>query len=305
MEILRVPPYPLVTTWSLPDANYDYIVYVEDLVDETSEETTITSDEDGVVLYELSKDKLTLDRQLSIKFYDDERETVILESTIDVVRPYTNPNDLGETASEIREYKRWELIARSIIDGYTNDLGFYNRKWVLQVSGSNADYLPVWRDANSVLKVYENDVLVYDIDAEDPTTNLYNYKVTGDKSAIYRIELDPLQRSSSSPITLPAAASDNTWANSKSVAFPENYDYRFILDEGPRSLPTDVQYAAEILIDDLKCGRLDYYQKYVTNYDSDQFKIQFDKQMLSGTGNLIVDKILDKYIKSITKVGVL
>jgi len=49
MEVMRVPPYPLVTTWTLPDANYDYIVYVEDLVDHSIEETTITSDAPGKV----------------------------------------------------------------------------------------------------------------------------------------------------------------------------------------------------------------------------------------------------------------
>jgi len=304
MEILRVPPYPLVSTWNLPDPNYDYIVYVEDLIDHSIETSTITSDENGIVTYELPVVKVQFDRQFLIRFYDNEFEHIIYESNLDIIRPYTNPNDLGQTPTEIREYKKWELIARSIIDTYTG-IGFYNHKSILQVNGSGADYLPVWRDANRVLKVYENDILVYDIDAEDPATNLYEYKVTLDNSAIYRTEIDPLLRASSNPITLPGFPSDHSEGRYKVVAFPSNYDYLFVLDEGFRAIPADIQYATEMLIDDLKCGKLDYYQKYVTSYNTDQFKIQFDKQMLSGTGNLIVDKILDKYMKSITKVGVL
>ena len=61
----------------------------------------------------------------------------------------------------------------------------------------------------------------------------------------------------------------------------------------------------KLLIDDLKCGKLDYYKRYVTSYNTDQFKIQFDKMMFDGTGNMIVDKILEKYKKNITKIGLI
>lgn len=309
MEILRVPPYPLTTTWNLPDANYDYTVYVEDLVDHSVEITTITSDANGVVTYVLPISKVQFDRQFLIRFYDSEYEHIIDESNLDIIRPYTNPNDLATsgTASEIAEYKKWELIARSLIDTYTG-IGFYNHKSILQVNGSGSDYLPVWRDANRVLKVYENDVLMYDIDAEDPDTNAYVYKVTLDNSAIYRVESESVNRLSNAPITLPGfpGEGDVPWINGGgSAAFPSHYNYLFVLDEGYRAIPADIQYATEMLIDDLKCGKLDYYSRYVTGYNTDQFRIQFDKKILDGTGNVIVDKILDKYMKSITKVGVL
>lgn len=302
MEILRVPPYPITTTWNLPDANYDYIVYVEDLVDHSIEETTITSDSNGIIVYTLPITKVQFDRQFLIRFYDAEHEHIIYESNLDIIRPYVNPASLGETASEIAEYKKYELIARSIIDSYTQ-IGFYNHKSILQTRGSDADYLPVWRDANRVLKVYENNVLVYDI--EDPTAYAYEYKVTLDNSAIYRIETGEANRISSPTIKLPAARGDIATSVFNYGTFPQRYDYTFVLDEGFRAIPPDIEKAAIMLIDDLKCGKLDYYQRYVTSYNTDQFRIQFDKKILEGTGNVIVDKILDKYMKSITKVGVL
>ena len=302
MEVLRVPPYPLTTTWDLPDPNYAYIVYVEDLVDHSIEESTITSDSNGRVVYTLPLTKVQFDRQFLIRFYDAEHEHVIFESNLDIIRPYTDPSKLGTTASEIAEYKMYELIARSIIDTYT-DGGFYNHKSIYQVSGNGADYLPVWRDANRVLKVYENNVLVFDIDT--PSTNEFTYKVTLDNSAIERVETGLTNRLESPVIRRPIARGDLAFGIVNSGSFPATYDYLFVLDEGFRAIPPDVEVATKMLIEDIKCGKLDYYQKYVTTYNTDQFRIQFDKKLLEGTGNAIVDKILEKYKKSITKVGVL
>jgi hypothetical protein len=228
---------------------------------------------------------------------------VVFSETYQVVRPYVDPNTLGTTASEIAEYKRFEAIARAIIDNYSDPVNFYNRKRSLQTKGTGADYVPVWMNASSVLKVYENDVLIYD--AENPEDYEYKFQITLDKSAIYRAESGEVSRIASPTIKLPASSGDIASGVYNYGSFPERYTYNFILDEGFVSLPADVKYAAEMLIDDLKCGKLDYYQRYVIAYNTDQFRIQFDKSILSGTGNVIVDKILDKYSKSITRVGVL
>jgi hypothetical protein len=163
--------------------------------------------------------------------------------------------------------------------------------------------MPVWKNANSVLKVYENNILIYDIN--DPDSYADEFRITLDKSAIYRVESGEANRISSPTIKLPASSGDIATAIFNYGTFPERYDYTFVLDEGFAKLPADIVYATEMLMDDLKCGKLDYYQRYVTSYNTDQFRIQFDKSMLQGTGNIVVDKILDKYAKPIKKVGVL
>ena len=302
MEILRVPPYPITTTWNLPIANATYNLYVEDLVDHSVETAVILSDSNGKAEYVLPLTKVQYDRQFLIRFYDEDTEHVLYESNLDIIRPYTNPADLGTTASEIAEYKKWELVARSLIDTYTN-IGFYNHKSILQVVGNGLDYMPVWRDANRVLKVYENNVLVYDIDT--PTTNTFKYKVTLDNSAIVKEFTGQTNMIVTPSPNLPISRGDYVYDDRNYGTFVKGHDYLFVLDEGYRAIPPDIQFATELLIDDLKCGKLDYYQRYVTSYNTDQFRLQFDKTMLEGTGNVIVDKILDKYMKSITKVGVL
>lgn len=302
MEVMRVPPYPLTTTWTLPIPNYEYVVYVEDLVDHSVEEINLFSDENGKLVYELPLEKVQYDRNFFIKFYDTEHEHTLFESNLDIIRPYTNPTELGTTASEIEEYKMLELVARSIIDSQVSD-GFYNHKQIIQAVGQGSDYFSLWVNANKVLKVYENNVLVFDVDT--PEENVYNYIVTLDNTAIQRVETEELNRYESAVPNLPVGRGDLGYYGYSPIAFPRGYDYTIIIDTGYKAVPADVEYATKLLIEDLKCGKLDYYKRYVTSYNTDQFRIQFDKSMFNGTGNFLVDKILDKYANTITKPGII
>lgn len=306
MEVLRVPPYPLSASWTLPIPNYEYIVYIEDLVDHSVEQSSITSDSNGKVIYEIPLTKVQFDRDFLIRFYDAEFEHILFEDNLSILRPYVDPSELGTTASEIAEYKTLELVARSIIDTYVGD-GFYNHKMVINGVGQGTDYFPIWHDANRVLKVYENNVLVYDY--ENPNMYDYTYALLLDNSAIYRIEnaeADLMRdRLEQSPNRVMTSQGDLGYIGFRTGDFPQGFDYTIVLDVGYRALPADVVVGTRMLIDDIKCGKLDYYKRYVTSYNTDQFKIQFDKSVMGGTGNMVVDKILDKYVKLITKPGVL
>jgi len=302
MEVMRVPPYPITTTWNLPIPNYTYIQYVEDLVDHSFIETEVTSDADGVVEYILPLDKVQFDRKFYIKFYDTEHEHTLYEENLDIIRPYVNAKKVGTTASEIADYRMLELVARSIIDTIIPN-GFYNFKKVIQTVGQGTDYFPLWYDTNKVLKVYENNVLVYDV--ETPEGNVYDYIITLDNSAVQRVITDPYNRAEQTPPNMPVARGDLGYYGYQSIGFPAGCDYTFIVDSGYKTIPSDVEAATKTLIEDLSCGKLDYYKRYVTAYNTDQFRIQFDKSILNGTGNMLVDKILDKYANTILKPGII
>lgn len=301
MEVLRIPPYPIVTSWDVPEANTDYTIYIEDLVDHSFENVEVTSDANSKVEYIIPRAKAQFDRTFLFRIKDSTDE-IVVDSNLDVLRPYIDYRTLGTTATEIQEYKMLELVARNIIDSVIGD-GFYNNKHVVQTVGLGSDYFPVWEDLNKVLKVYENNILVYDID--DPTVGDYDYIVTLDNTAIQRVETDTYNRSEAKPITLPVSPGNIAFYGYRGVAFPVGFDYTLILDVGHKAVPPDIEAATKMLIDDLKCGKLDYYNRYVSSYNTDQFRIQFDKTLFDGTGNMIVDKILDKYKKSITKIGIL
>ena len=183
--------------------------------------------------------------------------------------------------------------------------GFYNKKITIVGTGNGSDYFSLWEKVYRVFKVYENNVLVYD--RSTPDANEFQYVITPDKTAIQRVpeSLLELNRYESTAQKLPVASGDLGYYGYEGISFPSGYDYTFVVDQGYLKVPDDVEYAAKLLIEDLKCGKLDYYKRYVTSYNTDQFKIQFDKAMLGGTGNFLVDKILDKYVKTIVKPGII
>jgi hypothetical protein len=306
MEILRVSPFAdIPVTFTVPAGynNVDLTATVTDLADFSTTEVEYEEKDSGDIIEIILPG--TYDNSYGVQIITS-NGSVIMDQVYDVVRPYVDPATLSESGSstEIQEYKTFELVARSIIDTYLN-YGFYNKKVAMQTTGQGGDYLPLWNPANSILKVYENNVLAYDAFAEDPSKNLAVYTITPDRTAIQRLENNLYNRAEASLRYLFISSGDIYQDAGRLVAFPSSYDYTVILDSGYKSIPADLEYAAKLLIEDLKCGRLDYYKRYTTNYSTDQYKIQFDKAMIDGTGNLLVDKILDKYVLSLKRPGII
>jgi hypothetical protein len=294
MEILRSLPYQDVNiTFTIPAAyvsNEDFVATITDLTDLSFTTKTVTENANYVWTIGLSG-KHDTDYQVVIT---DASGDIIHDETYEIVRPYVRPSELGETASEIAEYTKYEEIARAVIDSVVPD-GFYYRKKVLKFEGSGSDYLPIWDDVKKILTVYENNMLVED----------RQYEVSPDKTAIIEKSTDNINRAESAPLVLPAAASDSLDPQFIYRGFGKTWDYRITVEHGYTTVPSDIVRATEMLIHDIECGKLDYYKRFISSYNTDQYRIQFDKGLFEGTGNIIVDKILSKYVKSITKIGVL
>jgi hypothetical protein len=384
MEVLRVPPYPITTSWDVPDANHTYLVYVEDVVDHSVETLSVTSTSGSKVTYVLPRSKVQFDRDFLFRIYDtDINGEIVVDDNLTVYRPYVDFTKFGLTAQEQSEYQKWEIVARSIMDSYLgNDSatgeGFYNHKLIVQGVGEGNDYFPMWHNPKRILKVYENNQLVFN--GEDTNFNLttsslvsatgtvvtlsipghnyvvgdnvtvsglapssyngtytiistttnnisyyskatgslttggtvlrvwsQNYAIAPNNSAIMRVETDMYNRYEQTPLVMPVAYGDvgPYGLTTGSIAFPKGFDYIFVLDVGYKAVPPDVEQAAMMLIDDLKCNRNDYYTRFVTQYDTDQFSIKYSAAFLGGTGNNIVDKILDGYKGDVIKPGIL
>jgi hypothetical protein len=307
MEILRTAPYnDIVIEYTVPSGYNNVNIYarVTDMTDLSVQNLEFLSSDTGDDLQISLPGRY--DNNYRVEFFKivSEIEVPIYEEFYELIRPYVDPNTLGTTASEIAEYKVLELVARSMIDTFCPE-GFYNKKITIVGTGNGSDYFSLWEKIYRVFKVYENNVLVYD--RSDPDLSEYQYAITPDKTAIQRIRADVLElnRFESTAQNLPVASGDLGYYGYEGISFPSGYDYTFVVDHGYLNVPEDVEYAAKLLIEDLKCGKLDYYKRYVTTYNTDQFRIQFDKAMLGGTGNFLVDKILDKYVKTIVKPGII
>ena len=324
MIILRLPPYPISISYDVPDPSTDYILVIENVSEQLEFEEFITSNINSKLVYLLTDDFTKYDKSYALSIYEDidgERGDIVVEDNLDISRPYVDPKSLATsgTATDIAAYTEYENLARMMIDSITG--GFYYDRTYLEVVGQGNDYIPLWKRTHKILKAYENAELVYDISntVDGPALKSYNYLITKDKTAITKdpvASVDALNRAERKYPSIPVAPSDsislfdtedsgNVQTIVPAAAFPEGVDCIFLLETGYRVVPSDITDAAKMLIEDIKCGKLDYYKRYVKNYSTDQFKIEYDKRMIDGTGNIMVDKILSKYVETIIRPGVL
>jgi hypothetical protein len=323
MLILRLPPYPISVTYTVPQASTTYKFIIEDVENQIVVENAVTSTVGSKVTLQLSPEFSKYDKSYSLAVYKVLSGGVladepVVEDNLDISRPYVDPKTLATGATDIAAYTQYESLARAIIDSITG--GFYLNKTYIEVVGQGTDYVPLWDKTHKVLKVYENAELVYDVDDEDgPALGAYNYLITKDKSAITKDPVQPtdsLNRAERRYARIPVAPSDsismfdtedsgNTATIVPGVGFPEGTDYIFQVETGYRVVPYDIKDATEILIEDIRCGKLDYYKRYVKIYETDQFKIDFDTKQFDGTGNILVDKILKRYTNSTPRLRIL
>lgn len=298
MEILRVSPYADISVDFVVPAGVTsstITVNITDMADLSVSTLTFLNKVSGNTLGISLPGKYDSSYRVEIiKNLGAVGELILQDETYEIVRPYVDPSTKATTASEIAAYASNEEIARAIIDSIIVE-GFYYKKKVLHFTGTGADYLPIWDDVKKVLTVYENNKLVED----------RQYEVSSDKTAIIEKSSDNINRAESSPLVLPAAASDSLDPQFIYRGFGRTWDYLITVEYGHTTVPSDIVRATEMLIHDLDCGKLDYYKRFISSYNTDQYRIQFDKGLFEGTGNIIVDKILSKYSKSITKLGVL
>lgn len=293
MEILRVAPYSDISLGYKIPSGYaeqtEFSYTLTDLSDLSVTEGTFlgTSNQTLTVLvpgrYDNSYRLEVFDENISI--HDD---------TYEIVRPYVDPATAGETASEVLEYRKNEEIARAVIDSVVWG-GFYYKRKTIETVGLGADYLPLWGDVKKLIAVYENNKML----------DSSNYEITKDKTAIVEKYDGTLNRSEQALNVIPTGSSDQLDVIYTFRGFPRGYDYKLVVESGYTSIPSDIVRATQLLIEDISCGKLDYYKRYIADYNTDQFKIKFDGRVFEGTGNILVDKILSKYTKSITRPGVL
>lgn len=298
MEILRVSPYAEVpVNFTIPAGivDADITVTITDMADLSISTSTFTESSSGELL-EISLPG-RYDSSYRVEIVKDlgaSNEQILQDETYEIFRPYVDPSTKATTASDIAAYAINEEIARAVIDSVVPD-GFYYRKKVLHFTGTGSDYLPIWDDVKKILAVYENNKLVED----------RQFEVTSDKTAIVEKSTDNINRAESAPLVLPAASSDSLDPQFVYRGFGNTWDYVITVEHGYTNVPSDIVRATEMLVHDIECGKLDYYKRFISSYNTDQYRIQFDKGLFEGTGNIIVDKILSKYVKSITKLGVL
>lgn len=320
MNLLRQPPFPLEIFYEELDSNTDYLLEIYDDHTFLQISETVTSNINGEITYELPSHFEKYDETYSVQIYsldaEDEPDQTVVMDNLYIYRPYLNPLTLEENLDEVDQqvYVDLERSARQIIDTLVG--GFYYTQGEIETSGLGADYLPLSKRANRINQVYENNVKIYD--RLNPIAGQHTYVLSPDKTALTVYVEGSYNRQQSKQVRLPIGASDSfmlygddydqilslTEIKGPSL-FPKNWSYTVYGDFGWSVVPQDIKDATMILLNDIKDGRLDYIIKYISEYQTDQFKLKYSDLSLKGSGNLLVDKILQNYSIPIYRLGVI
>lgn len=320
MIILRQPSeFPITLEYSGLESSTEYSLKIYSTKSELVAEYDVTSDGDGTISQELDKSFEKYDDDYAVNVFsldgEGEPENTVVMDNLSIKRPYVNPYLLGDTVEEDDDAVYNERIARAIVDSIAG--GFYYTYDTIEITALGGDFLPVPNRINRINHLYRNNVEVYNRFASASVVQ-DTYFITPDHAAITIKQEGIYNRSQSKPVDLPLAASDsfNLYNDSDDPIaaltkvrefdlFPSGYDYVLTGEFGYPVVPVDIQEATKMLIEDIKCGKLDYINKYINEYRTDQFTIKYNDFAWRGTGNRIVDQILQGYATNFYKLGVL
>lgn len=254
-----------------------------------------TSNGSGVVEFELPERFSRYDGEYALVAYEgteDNKGDVVLMDTVRVVRPYLDSAALAPTGRE-DEYVKFERTARIMIDNIVG--GFYYTNAVYDLQGLGTDSLPIGNRVNKILQVIENNTLMYEQGGVD---NVAEYTLNADKTAILLFNDGETSNLIDGRQVAPVLAGSDSYdyPQYRQAVFPNGYNYTVTVENGWPMVPQDIKEAAELIIEDMACGAPNYWAKYVRNYETNDYTVDFHRAMFAGTGNVIVDQILSRYL---------
>ena len=178
-----------------------------------------------------------------------------------------------------------EKLARTIIIGYTNqDFGL--RYSTQEEFGRGGDAIELLEVMQTIDKVWENDILVFD-NTVDPSYNTMGFKLelTQTKNAVRIINpgWDVRYDNQVDPATLYYGR------------FRNNSRYKFEGKIGYKFVPEDIKLASMLLVNDILTNDYNWRNKYLKKVDLSEISFEMAGGAFNGTGNVMVDNILDLY----------
>lgn len=229
---------------------------------------------------------------------------VVLLDTVTRTRQYASTTAIlsymqGKVnPTQATEYER---IARHQINSIIgSSFGFEHK--IVDFPGNGTDVLVLdERLGGKVFRIFENGEVIYD--ETDPLRNNF-YRAGYSPYTLVMDEYDDF--TTSGLVEGLAMEHGRTWSTRYlTPLFKENYDYRIDAEWGWKVVPQDIQDATLLLVNDIACGNNRYSTKYIDSFRNGSASVDYFKEVIKGTGNLIVDNILSKYTLESVRAKVL
>lgn len=280
MEILRLKDTTSIeATFTVPSASTVYFLEYDDLLTGASFSASATSNVAKSITFTLNDRYLTYAGNLEANVLDGSSD-IVVSTGIDVIKPYCDIKSLRDKLNLTNaQAENAERIARMIIESEAGSFQFVREQ--REYYGMGIDYLPINDNIVKLYYMWENGELIYDYEDAD----LQEYQISKDKSSI--VPSDPERNKMEYKVVW----RDRYYQD----AFEDGYDYLVDADFGYKVVPSNVQEACEILVQDIVSDNMKYYNRNIIEFDNLEFRIKFAEGTSSGTGNLLVDKLLSKY----------
>jgi hypothetical protein len=280
MEILRLPETTQIQAkFTVPAASQLYTIQYEDLITGSTYSASATSSSSKEVTFTLNSKYLSYSGNLFANVYSS-ASALVYSTGIDVVKPYCDITKVkGVLNITTAQCITAEKVARKMIEAEVGSFQFIRKQ--KEIIGMGLDYLPVNENIDKLYYLYENGVLVFDYSNAD----LDDYKISIDRTSI--IYDDNLENK---------VEYQKVWADRNyPITFASGNDYLLDADFGYKVIPSDVEEACEILVQDVISNNMRYFSRNIVEFDNQEFRIKFADGGAFGTGNLLVDKILSRY----------
>jgi hypothetical protein len=253
----------------------------------------------GKYTFDLDSTYTSLNRVLQVIWsYSINGKQTSQEDFYESYTPYATVSDIidyygfGTRSSDVNyrsqdEIQAAEFVARMQIENYTGQT--FGREWGDQeIFGNDSDALELVERMLSVEKLYENGILSIDYTANPILNNFgWDIELTTTYRAIRIVNNDNQAQiaydSSFDPTILYAGR------------FRAGYRYKVWGEKGWIYVPQDVRRCTVILAGDYLSRDSEWRNKYLNKIQLGDVNFQLDSGAFTGTGNVIVDQILDQY----------
>ena len=195
----------------------------------------------------------------------------------------TRPQDLNYYSLE--EIVQAERVARYQIEAYANQS--FGRYYGNQEQfGYGSDAIELVQRMVNIQQVYENGILVIDY-TQDPIYNTFGYDIelspTNKAARIIKNSQDVIYEGQFDPTVLYYGR------------FREHARYNFYGEMGWTYVPQDIQYCAVKLTGNILSRDAQWRERYLKKVDLSEISFELADGAFNGTGDVIVDSILDNY----------
>lgn len=257
--------------------------------------TIIDQDYPGEYQFIVPSQFLQYDRVLKVEWTYSVNSVVIKETDyLYIVTPYCTVDEIAEELgfsmrSEDTNYMQYEKIqsaqrlATMLIN---NELGFSlgKKSSTVIAYGSGADVLSLPTRIISISSLKENDELVI-----DTNYNIFGYDVEVTETN-YAIRIVP-----PNPGDNIAEQEQFDFTGLNKGQFRDGYRYEITGVFGWNYIPQEIKQCVFLLINDILCNENTWRSKYVKKINNGQMSVELSSLAYTGTGNALVDSILQKF----------